>query len=108
MDGFPYQSFIACVGGEEGVLSDLNLVGGALATIEQTLSLERFRIFVLSNTGTGGVTRNKSDNGSITDDVDLDGLTEVNVTECRLRDASYSVSFEFRYPNQTIESTVTE
>jgi hypothetical protein len=45
-DGFPYQSFIACVGGEEGVLSDLNLVGGALATVEQTLSLGAFRIFV--------------------------------------------------------------
>lgn len=66
-----------------------------------TYSRNGARIFILTNEGTWNVTRTY--NGS-----DTPPYQQVNITECRLFNASYSVDYDFAYPNRTQQASVAD
>ncbi|KAF7187316.1 hypothetical protein HII31_11404 [Pseudocercospora fuligena] len=67
------------------------------------------RIWVMTNTGKWNVTLwRKPDNTTNSDEYSEVLWTQVNVTECQLYNASYIVDFEFQYPNQATNTSISQ
>jgi len=69
-------------------------------TLDMT-STDAARLFVMTNTGTWSETLNAAMSGQSY------SWRRVNVTECLLRNASYSVDFVFNYPGQSRDIRIT-
>lgn len=75
-----------------------------------TLSDEEARIVVLTNTGTWDRRRNWTD--ELQPGGSMGGLKgssrQVNVTECVLHNATYTIDFSFQYPNETRKVAISD
>lgn len=86
-----YVSWLCWVGGDQP--SQVLDSGKEAATIDTT-STDAARLFIMTNLGNWNKTLNVSTKGY------PQQFTQVNVTECLLYNATYSIDFTFQYPSQ--------